>query len=215
MRAVILDTETTGKTEPQLIEAAWLECSSVDEFNQGRMFEQRYRPTKPIELGALATHHILDEDLVGCAPASDFVLPPDVEYIIGHNIDYDWRVIGEPNVKRICTLAMSRALWPLLDSHSLSAMVYCLDRHNAKERLQRAHSALADCLSCKLVLEHVAVDAENWEDLWERSERARVPKVMPFGKHRGLPMKDVPRSYKDWLLNQPDTDPYLVLALQK
>jgi len=36
---------------------------------------------------------------------------------------------------------------------------------------------------------------------------------MPFGKHKGTPMADVPRDYKAWLLNQPDVDPYLRKAL--
>jgi exodeoxyribonuclease X len=54
----------------------------------------------------------------------------------------------------------------------------------------------------------------TWADLWEISEKARIPSVMPFGKHKGVPMGDVPADYKRWLLNQPDVDPYLAIALR-
>ena len=92
-KAVIFDTETTGRKDPIIIEGAWLELKSVDPFKLGLSFCQRYNPGKPIELGALATHHIYDEELIQCPPAKSFSLPSDVEYIIGHNIDYDWNVI--------------------------------------------------------------------------------------------------------------------------
>jgi hypothetical protein len=50
-----------------------------------------------------------------------YTLPADATYLIGHNIDFDWGAIGQPDIKRICTLALSRKVWPTLDSHSQSA----------------------------------------------------------------------------------------------
>src|SRR6218665_2225992 len=58
----------------------------------GERCEHPNHPKKPIELGALATHHILDEELADCPPASGFSLPPGTEYLIGHDVDYDWQV---------------------------------------------------------------------------------------------------------------------------
>jgi exodeoxyribonuclease X len=52
------------------------------------------------------------------------------------------------------------------------------------------------------------------EDLWRESELARIPTIMPFGKHKGLLLPDVPSHYRDWLLNQADIDPYLRKALE-
>jgi exodeoxyribonuclease X len=37
---------------------------------------------------------------------------------------------------------------------------------------------------------------------------------MPFGKHKGMPIAEVPKDYVRWLLNQPDIDPFLRRALQ-
>lgn len=226
MTAIIFDTETTGVSEPVIVEAAWLllnnpvDCAICDKFLG------RYNPGKPIELGALATHHILDEELVSCPPANSFELPEGTEYLIGHNIDFDWRAIGEPPVKRICTLALSRYLHPELDDHAQSAMLYhySADRALTRDRLRSAHSAQADVRNCHSLLTCLLDDLEergdlnpacvDWETVWQVSERARVPTVMTFGKHKGERIADVPGDYKAWLLRQPDVDPYLAKALR-
>ena len=216
LKIIIFDTEATDIKEPVLIEAAWLEISNLQPLTITGEFVQRYNPGKAISLGALATHHVLDEELVDCPPASSFKLPDDLEYLIGHNIDFDWQVLGKPNVKRICTLALARKVWPELDSHSQSALLYYLDRKNAREQLRNAHSALADVGICSKILEaictHLNINAV--ESLWVASEKARMPSIMPFGKHKGVPLNEVPTDYKSWLLGQPDIDPYLRKALE-
>src|SRR5258706_4215314 len=152
MNALILDTETTGIDEPQPVEIAWLRAESPDDPKFEQMFCCRYRPSKPITLGALSTHHIMDEDLENCEPHTAFRLPDGVEYLIGHNIDYDWQAIGRPEVKRIDTLAFSRKLWPHVDSHSQGAMLYLLDREKARDYLRHAHSAATDAYNCSRLL---------------------------------------------------------------
>jgi exodeoxyribonuclease X len=37
---------------------------------------------------------------------------------------------------------------------------------------------------------------------------------MPFGKHRGMLLTDLPGDYKQWLSGQGDIDPYLRKALE-
>ena len=217
MTALLFDTETTGIKDAEIIEAAWLELSDPINLTVLATFEQRYRPSKAIELGALATHHIYDEELIDCPPHTNFSLPSDTCYLVGHNIDYDWMMAGRPPVKRICTLALARHLYPELDSHSQSALMYFFQRAQARERLRQAHSALADVQNCRIILRHLIEKArhiQTWEDLWLLSEQARIPRVMPFGKHRGQPISAVPDDYKAWLLRQSDIDPYLVKALQ-
>lgn len=222
MTAYIFDTETTGLQEPQLVEAAWLRLNNPVDIEVTGSFLQRYRPDKPIELGALATSHILDEELLDCPPHTEFQLPTDAQYLIGHNVDYDWKVIGQPDIKRICTAALSRDLWPDADSHSQSAMIYLHYRHKARDLLRNAHAALDDVKNCDLllfkILEALVVRhgqlVSTWEELWRHSEAARLPKVMAFGKHKGVLIKDLPSDYRAWLLRQPDVDPYLVKALQ-
>ncbi len=214
--AIIFDTETTGKNEAKMIEAAWIQLDSIDPFATSSSFNQRYNPGKPIEFGALATNHILDEELIDCPSPETFELPQGLEYLIGHNIDYDWNIIGQPNIKRICTLALSRRAWPTLDSHSQSALFYYLSRSTAREVLKNAHSALADVKICAVILESTckALNISTIEDLYTTSEAARIPSHMTFGKHKGVAIADIPRDYKTWLLNQDNVDAYLRKALE-
>ncbi len=219
MTVLIFDTETTGKQAPELIEAAWLRVRDLRGLEVEEQFVQRYRPGKPIELGALAVHHILDEDLQNSPPASEFRLPENTEYLVGHSIDFDWEVIGRPDVRRICTYAMSRKLWPELDSHSQSALLYHFskDRVKTRENLRNAHSALADVKFCRIILNRVLLTVRpvSWEALWEFSERARIPDTMPFGKYRGVKIGDIPDDYRRWALtNLNEMDPYLRKALE-
>ena len=216
MKALIFDTETTGISEPEIIEAAWLHVRSPLDTEVLETFEQRFRPTKLIELGALATHHIMDEDLAGMPGSASFALPGDVTHLIGHNIDYDWQVAGSPKVRRICTLALSRSLFPSINSHTQSAMLYHLERATARQNLIGAHSALADVQNCRRVLGFLVAllpGIQTWDDLWRASESARVPTVMSFGKHKGELIRNIPKDYKRWLLGQADVDPYLRQAL--
>lgn len=221
MNALILDTETTGLEEPQPVEIAWLRLDGPSPPTAHEAFCARYRPSKPISLGALATHHIMDEDLTGCEPHTAFRLPDGVEYLIGHNVDYDWAAIGscgdQPQVKLIDTLAFSRKLWPTADSHTLGAMLFLLERRTARDYLRNAHSASVDAWNCMRLLGHILHalgEPLTWHAVWLLSEDARIPDVMTFGKHKGMRIADIPPDYKAWLLRQPDVDPYLAKALR-
>lgn len=213
--AIIFDTESTGLKAPELIEAAWISLISPTNLTPVAEFSQRYKPSKPIELGALCVHNIYDEELATCNASDTFVLP-NADYVIGHNIDYDFNVIGNPDgYKRICTQALSRALWPDIDSHKQSAMIYLLERATARERLKNAHAALDDVKNCLVLLSHIIskLGITDWDALWVASEKARIPTVMPFGKHKGEAISSIPKAYLAWLKKQPDVDAYLMQAL--
>lgn len=223
MATYVIDTETTGMNEPEVIELAWAEVDVLAlEWFSPRRGLQRYLPSKPSELGAMATHHISLDLLQDCPPSSEATLPPDVEYIIGHNVDFDWKALGSPPVKRICTQALAQMLYPGLDSYRLGALMYHLRPDIARERLKDAHSADADVINCQLILAEmlntltesggVVADIEH---LWTISERARVPKIMRFGKHKGQRIAEVPRAYASWYERQEDTDPYLLQAFRE
>lgn len=221
-KAIVFDTETTGIVDPEIIEAAWVEPLFVDYLSPDKIADSfcgRFKPSKPISLSAMSVHHITDEDLKDCPPSNTFGLPDDVDYLIGHNVDFDWSAAGKPVVNRICTLALSRYLWPELDSHNQSAMLYYLERDRARDLLRgKAHSAADDVCNCVIILGHIVRklgDVDSWGALWQRSEIARIPTKMPFGKHKGVPVKEIPQDYKRWLLNQPDIDQYLRKALKE
>lgn len=227
MKALIIDTETTGLKEPEVIELAYAEITVEDLLVVSTSIvctTTRYRSTKKIEYGAMAVHHILPESLEQCAASSTCKLPGEFEYLIGHNVDFDWVLLGKPKGKRIDTLALCRYLWPECDSHSQSAMLYFLNGATeiTKEILKGAHSAGTDVYICYRVLSYIVakvnmtapVTEEAFEALWVLSEKARIPSIMYFGKYKGIPIKDVPKDYCMWYSRQVDTDAYLLKAFQ-
>jgi len=217
--ALIIDSETSGVIEPAIVELAWLKFDSPTSLDDpGESFEQRYNPGKIIGFGAMATHHITNQDVAACPPSSTFKLPKDTGYIIGHNVDFDWVAMGSPSVKRICTLALSRYLWPGTDSHTLGAMIYMLEPRNARALLRDAHSAMSDVISCKILLGHILEKLgypSTWEGVWLLSEEARLPKVIGFGKHEGTRIAELPLDYRQWILSKPDMDNYLKMAVMR
>lgn len=226
-KVLVFDTETTGKEKTeekdcQIIEAAWLELN--DKFDVIDKYCELFKPSIPIELGAMATHHIIEEDLQGKRDSSDFNLPDDTEYIIGHNVDFDWTMAGEPNVKRIDTLALAKKLLPGLDSYKQIALIYYFepDHKKAREMVQGAHDALIDVGNCLYLLKHIVKvieekynrEIKDIEHLWRISEWARIPDTIDFGKHNGKKISELPKDYVEWLQKNCQDKVYLMKAIE-
>ena len=222
MNALILDTETHD-LNGYPIEIAYAPCSfeqGVLVINQKQVFDEFFSCPEPIALGALATHHILETDIAEKPSFDTFKMPQDVQYLIGHNIDYDITAIQkcQPDftVKGICTLALCRMVWPELP-HTLSAMYYHVmdDLELARKHLRHAHNAKADIYFTGVILKTLVeqLGIKDMNSLFIMSESARIPKYITFGKHKGTAIKDLDSGYVSWLLKQPDLDPYLRKAL--
>ena len=225
MRALILDTETNS-LNGYPIEIAYVPCSfeqGVLEINQNVAFDEYFSCPEPIELGAMATCHILESDIADKPSYEVFRLPENTEYLIGHNIDYDIQAIklcdSSINVKGICTLALARMVWDELETHNLTAMYYNVmstDLEKARKHLRNAHNARWDIYFTGVVLQVIVekLAIKDMNSLYQMSEIARIPKRITFGKHKGELIDELPDSYIDWLLKQPELDPYLMKALK-
>ncbi len=219
--AVILDTETTAAKETPERKIEVIELAYRDVHTR-ELFVQRYKPEMPSMWGALAIHGITMQELEGCPPSQNAYdhAPTADTYWIGHNIDFDWRALGSPlQVKRICTLALARSLWPEMDSHTLTAMMYFIKGATPATRneLRSAHSAEADIDFCDTLLQTImaVTKVRDLDMLWQMSEEARIPKKMTFGKFAGEPISSVDRGYASWYSRQPDADPYLLTAFRR
>ena len=223
MNALILDTETHD-LNGYPIEIAYAPCSfeqGVLVINQGEVFDEFFSCPEPIALGALATHHILEADIAEKPSFDTFRMPQGVQYLIGHNIDYDIKAVQkcQPDftVKGICTLALCRMVWSELP-HTLSAMYYHVmdDLELARKHLRHAHNAKADIYFTGVILKTLVeqLGIKDMNSLFIMSETARIPKYITFGKHKGTAIKDLDPSYVTWLLRQEDLDPYLRKAIE-
>jgi exodeoxyribonuclease X len=224
----VIDTETTGMAKPIVpVELALLRVVSgpCEEHRYDEAYYGMFNPGKDIEIGAMATHHITPWDVQNAPKWSEYQLPNPIDYLVGHNVDYDWEAVGsDPRPRRICTLALSRRLWPDIDSHKLAAVLYHIEGPAAKLSVAGSHSARTDATNTLRLLKYITRLAQptSWEHLWAISEDARIPERMSFGKHgpqdgkKGMPIKEMIQKdpgYVKWLLKLPDLDPYLRIAL--
>lgn len=237
MTALIFDTET-HKLHGDIIEAAGIsiepnifikanisaELCLYPELIIGNSekFNNRYKPSEQISFGAMAVHLIADEDLGGCPIFTEFNFPiDDLQYLIGHNIDYDIAAVNRSGtstdgIKAICTLAMSRYIWPELDAHNLSAMALYVstNRSMTAHMLRFAHSALTDCMTTLSVLCAIIhkTGVSSFEELYQFSEQTRIPTHIFRGKYKGRLIASLDEWDIKWLLKRTD-DNYLALAL--
>lgn len=229
MSAIILDTETNAlKGLP--IEIAYMPYAFIDgkpKAYSHEIFNEYFSipEDSKITWGSMAVHHILESDIKDKPSFNTFRLPPNVEYIIGHNVDYDIQAIARcgvdvTNLKSICTLALARSTWRNEPSHSLSALVYMLldGQPKARELVRDAHNASADIKMTASVLNIIVSknSIRSLKDLHQLSEVVRTPTEMPFGKFSGTPLNQLDLGYVDWVLNNvSELDPYLRKALTR
>ena len=248
MQVFIADTETTGLIDPQACEIGWLHVQdTLAEFKQAvvdnpvaflsdnsyflSVYEQRFRPTKAIELQASKVTGIYMKDVLHCPSITTFEFPKSVKYMIGHNIAYDHRVFGKPDVKLICTKELAQLVFPKdkgLKSHKLTTIIEWLYPEDGATLVANAHGAVLDCKLVYLVLLKVLEklpQVETWEQLAslcsqgkksyeELNEPLAEMKELPFGKYKGCKFSEVPRDYLVWLSKQDGLSPPLESALK-
>lgn len=223
---IIIDTETTGLKQPQAIEVAYFELEtdisklsrrfslkSAEYTTQLAMFQERFKPSKPIDPFAEKIHGISLESLANCRLHTEFKLPRH-SYFIAHNAIFDWRVLNCPKTKVICTKLLAQQLLTKgvgkdknLQNHKLTTLIVYFYPEKGSEMIKEAHGAMQDCMLVYYLLLKLLERApyvESWEQLCsmckqpKELENAVCPK-MPFGKHRGMLFADIPLDYLQWL----------------
>jgi exodeoxyribonuclease X len=216
--ALILDTETTGLKNPEPVEIAHISLRSLSTYSAGLLAEQhvqfceRYAVTGQIERGAFEIHGISAKDLIGKPHWTTFAIPR-AEYIVGHKIEFDARVLGYPERKFICTAKLAKLLWPELPNHKLTTIVEQKFPEIGKRLTANAHGALVDCKLCLLILDAAMREfegMESWEAIYElagvfpKKKEVKIPEKMPFGRHKGIPFEQIPQDYLAWIINLSD-----------
>ena len=212
--ALVIDTETDQGRDPRPIQVATINAMTGLEwmkyFNSGRSIS-------PV---VIRIHGITDDDVAGleCFDLEAFELP---QYLIGHNVRFDWRVIGSPSTKLICTVRLARVAFPEWSAYGQSK---CIEQLLGKEEASRmtiaAHDALGDARMCYLLYqaccERLAIAPTDFAAVHAIANKANPVSKMPFGKHKGTLIKDVPISYVKWMLgNIHNMQPSLYSALTK
>lgn len=211
MRAIVIDTETAG-LDPRdgVVDLAIIE---IDEnFDPIATFESLIDPEGPISPSASGVHGITVEDVADAPTLQQFFDTTDAGvyceeplYVIGHKVGFDIGFLAEHlrgEIIPVCTLRLARQLYPDAENHKLQTLRYMFGLEAGT-----AHRAYGDTLLCLNFLRRMAEETGlSIEQLAEMSSRPIHVKNMPFGKHKGLPLDELPRGYRNWLLDKADID---------
>ncbi|WP_420420979.1 putative quorum-sensing-regulated virulence factor [Simkania sp.] len=213
-RPIYYDTETTGvKPDKDRI----IEIAAYDP-EMDRTFEALINPGMPIPEEATAVHNITNE-MVQDAPTFkqvgvDFASFCSGEVVlIAHNNDafdlpfirceFERNELTLPKWPYIDSLKFSRKYRPDLPRHSLQHL-----REYHGFPANNAHRALDDVIVLHQVFSEM-IDDLTMDTILELMNEKQVLRHMPFGKHRGKPLKEIPPDYVRWLhengaLDKPD-----------
>lgn len=204
LRPIYYDTETTGiKAEKDRI----IEIAAYDPVLD-RSFEKFVNPGIPIPAEATAIHHITNE-MVADAPSFAQIGAEFIEFcsgetiLIAHNNDsfdvhflrheFQRHGIPMPDFKFLDSLKWARRYRPDLPRHTLQILreIYGIAANNA-------HRALDDVLVLHKIFTAM-IDDLSMEEVVQLLNVPRMILQMPFGKHQGVPLEKIPRSYLQWL----------------
>lgn len=202
------DTETTG-VDPSATacEIGWIKTD--ENFKVLEQVESIVDPEQMISPAASGIHGLVWDDCKSYPTLKEFFTEDDPSchgklleapaVIIGHRIAFDVRFLG-PYFKQppaeLCTLRWARKLYPDADNHQLSTLIFALDL----PRSEGAHRVMADIWSAYYLCKHIC-DRTGYT-LGQLAKASLAPMEVPvlsFGKHKGTPFREVPKSYLGWM----------------
>ncbi len=205
LRPIYYDTETTGiRADKDRV----IELAAYDPIGE-RSFVEFIHPGMPIPPESTAITGITDE-MVKDAASFATVGQAFVDFcgedaiLIAHNNDRFDRLFLEAEFKRndlimpswkyIDTLKWARKYRPDLPGHALQALreVYGIEAN-------QAHRALDDVMVLYRIFTQMIDDLSPEQIVMLLSESSSLSR-MPFGKHQGKPLAEVPRTYVQWLM---------------
>jgi DNA polymerase-3 subunit epsilon len=207
---VCLDCELTGLDPEQdrIIEVAAVRFTMDSKQAE---FETLINPEIVIPEASIVFHHIT-QDMVENKPLFKDILQDLMEVvgrniIIGHGINFDIQMIanaaarcGLPcnikNNRSIDTLRMAR----FYGESPINSLEQLRKHFNITE--EGAHRAMSDVVVNIEVFKYLAKKFRTTEQIFDALSRPILFKIMPLGKHKGRPVKEIPIEYLLWAARQ-------------
>lgn len=203
---VCIDCETTGLDPKQdrIIEVAAVRFTIEESLES---FESLINPECIIPETSIEIHNI-SQEMVSDKPVVAAVLPELLQFIgkstlVGHGIGFDIDVVTA-SAERAgipCTLKYNA----YIDTLRL-ARYYGESPTNSLEQLRRhfnigfegAHRAMNDVVVNIEVFKYLAKKFKTAAQVFDVLSKPIALKVMPLGKHKGRPFKEIPLEYLLW-----------------
>lgn len=202
---IFLDTETTALNEGRLVQLAYSDAKLMHTFY--------CKPPVPIEVEAMATHHITEEMVehtLAFRDNPDFTIIKDKiegSIVVAHNALFDIGVLNREGIfpdTYIDTKRVAIHLFPSAPNYKLQVLRYWF-----KIKMESAaHSADGDVRVLEAVFEKLLEKMRETNDhdpIGEMLALTKTPVLMttmPFGKYSGKLFSDIhreDRSYFSWL----------------
>ena len=202
-RMIVLDFETTG-LQPgyRPVEIAWLEFDSI--YKVSESVTSLIDPQIPIEPGAQKVHGISSEMLAGKPTLEEFLQEEHADkfadehvLVVAHNAAFDMPMFA-PFCKKAtswCTMRLAQALYPTAENHKLQTLASMF-----AVEVEPTHRAMADVGACFELLRAIATKQnKSIDELLVTASYTSPESLMPFGKHKGKMIKNLPSDYVAWL----------------
>ena len=206
----VVDLETTGFAPPEasVCEVGWCDISPDAIGSPVMSFVD---PGHPIPPEMSAVHHIVDDDVRGCArwPEIAEAFSPErlrgFDALAAHNAKFERQFITDETtggLRWICTYRCALRLWPQAPNHKNQTLRYWR-RPDGISRLEAAlsHRAGPDAYVTAFLLREM-LQLASVEQLIEWSEQPALQVRCGFGKHRGELWSEIPPDYLAWASRQ-------------
>lgn len=218
---VCLDCETTGldPMHDRIVEVAVIKFTANEILEE---FESLINPECEISEVSMSIHHITPQ-MVADKPKIERVLPDLLSLIgdhiiVGHGIQFDIQLLinAAQRFQIPCKIHQNQ----FLDTLRM-ARLYGESPINSLEHLRKhfniepegAHRAMSDVLVNMEVFKKLSKYYKSTGELFKSLSKPIMFKLMPLGKHKGRPLKDIPLQYLLWAARQ-EFDQDLLFSLR-
>lgn len=212
MKIRVVDFETTGLPEDEVKGVCEMAFTDVDveTMTLSPTISYRVNPGHPIPPKYRAVHHISDADVAYCVSPQDAFDHLEYEmnsedFYCAHHAAFE-QVFFQGKNPWICTLNVSKHLFPDFEGYKLHEIRYMIDLDTKTKmvfgKTLPPHAAGPDTYVCANLVKFMLGIGMKPETMFELTNRPVLLKKVNFGKHKGSLWKDLPQDYLRWIIEK-------------
>lgn len=210
----LCDVETTGfKPQGEICEIGWVDLVYYPEGwrIEGEHKSMFVNPGHPIPPKLTAEVHGISDEMV-----KDGITPSEARAILAkgavihaaHNARFD-RQFVQSNLPWICTMEGARKVWPQAPNHKNETLKTFLGIEVEGDAHRAGYDAAVSARILLQLFKHLTI-----EEMIRISDPGHVPTTMPYGKHKGQKIRELPIDYLTWMLENADLTKGMRVAME-